>query len=83
MTTAALGVVIAASEHGGGPGRRGRRPAVASATGGSSSAMAVALSRTIIRGMLMTKLKIVAAAALALAGSLSAGVVAVGARSAG
>ncbi|MGP0062865.1 MAG: sigma factor-like helix-turn-helix DNA-binding protein, partial [Isosphaeraceae bacterium] len=79
VATVAPGVVIASSEASAAVPVAWASAAVSSATGGSSSALAVALSRTIIRGMLMTKLKIVAATALALAGIASAGVFAIGA----
>ena len=65
------------------PERRSRaalaRSAVAAATGGAASAAAAALSATIIRSMLMTKLKIAAAGLLAATTLATAGVVAVGA----
>ncbi len=52
------------------------RSAVAAATGGPAPAVVVALSRSIIQGMLMTKLKFAATAALAASTLLMAGVVA-------
>jgi RNA polymerase sigma factor (sigma-70 family) len=55
------------------------RAAVAAATGAPTSAAVVALSQTILRSMLMTKLKIAATAAFVAAAMASVGVVAVGA----
>jgi RNA polymerase sigma factor (sigma-70 family) len=76
---AALGVVIASSDASASVPAAWASAVVSSATGGASSAVAVALSQTILRGMLMTKLKIVAATTLASAGIVSAGVFAIGA----
>ena len=59
--------------------RRGRKPAVAAATGGAGSMAAVALTRIILRNMLMTRLKIAAVSALVVVGIASAGVFAIGA----
>jgi hypothetical protein len=55
------------------------RAAVVAATTGTTSATVAVLSQTIIRGMLMTKLKIASTAVLMAAALVSAGVVAIGA----
>jgi RNA polymerase sigma factor (sigma-70 family) len=52
---------------------------VVAATGGASSLAAVAISQTTRRGMLMTKLKIVTAAALVIVGITTGGIVLIGA----
>ncbi len=55
------------------------RAAVVAATTGTTSATVAVLTQTIIRGMLMTKLKIASTAGLMAAALVSAGVVAIGA----
>ena len=79
VTGAVLGVVVASSDATAAVPMAWASAAVAAATGGANSAVAVALSQTILRGMLMTKLKIAAVSALVVAGIASAGVFAIGA----
>ena len=79
VTGAALGVAIAASEATAAVPAAWAEVAVAAATGGAGSMAAVALTRIILRGMLMTKLKIVAMAGLVSVGIASAGAFAIGA----
>ncbi|WP_435021780.1 sigma-70 family RNA polymerase sigma factor [Tundrisphaera sp. TA3] len=55
------------------------RAAVSAATGGGASAVALALTHAITRGMLMTKIKIAATSAVAAFGLATAGVIAAGA----
>jgi RNA polymerase sigma factor (sigma-70 family) len=55
------------------------RAAVAAATGGTTSAAALALSRVIIRGMLMTQLKLATSAGLAVLAVATVGILVVGA----
>ncbi len=74
VTGAALGAVIASSEATAAVPAAWVATAVTAATGGASSMAAAALSQAIIRGMLMTKLKIAVAAALVAIGIASAGV---------
>jgi RNA polymerase sigma factor (sigma-70 family) len=74
---AALGVVVASSEASAAVPATWADAAVAAATGGTISAASAALSRAILKGMLVTKLKFVSAAAVAAAAVLSAGIVAV------
>ncbi len=78
VTGAALGVVIASSEATAAVPAVWAEAAVAAATGGTSSVAAVALTRIILRSMLMTKLKIVATAVLVV-GLSSAGAFVMGA----
>ena len=67
VTAGAVGVVLAASAAGARAAVPAAlaRSAVAAATGGASTATAAALTATIIRSLLMTKLKIAAAGVLA------------------
>ncbi len=53
-------------------------PAVASATGGAASPVVALLAHTILRGMLVTKIKLTTAAVLAAVAFASAGVIAAG-----
>jgi RNA polymerase sigma factor (sigma-70 family) len=81
VTAGAVGVAVVAPAT----GARAAVPAalahsaIAAAMGGSSTAPIAALANTIIRSMLMTKLKIASACVLASVALASAGVVAVGA----
>ena len=77
VTATALTVAMVHGGRCGGGGRSplGRSRRVAAATGGASTATALALSQTILRAMLMTRLKVAAIALLAAAGIVSAGVV--------
>ena len=80
VTGAALGVVIAVSDATAAVPAAWAETAVATATGGASSMAAGALAHAIMRGMLVTKLKIAAMAAIVAVGIASAGVFAIGAR---
>jgi DNA-directed RNA polymerase specialized sigma24 family protein/protocatechuate 3,4-dioxygenase beta subunit len=77
VTATALAVVIASTaDASAAVGPTWASATVAAATGAASSAPAAALAQTIVRGMLFTRLKIVAAAAVtAAAGIVSAGLV--------
>jgi RNA polymerase sigma factor (sigma-70 family) len=77
VTGAALGVVLVASDARAAVPAAWAESAVAAATGGASSMAAVAISQTILRGMLLTKLKFTAATALLAVGIASAGIVAI------
>jgi RNA polymerase sigma factor (sigma-70 family) len=79
VTGAALGLAIRSSRASAAVPAAWAQVAVAAATGGAASAAVAALTRTLIRSMLMTKLKVGAMAVLAAAALVSAGVVAVGA----
>ncbi len=79
VTGAALGVVFAPSSARAAVPAAWAESAVVAATGGASSLAAVAISQTILRGMLMTKLKFAAVAALTAVGIASAGIAAIGA----
>jgi RNA polymerase sigma factor (sigma-70 family) len=79
VTGAAPGVVIAASDATAVVPLAWAESVVVAATGGAGSMAAVALTRIILRGMLMTKLKIVGAAGLVAIGIASVGVFAIGA----
>ena len=76
LTPAVLGVVIAPRGAATVPATWASA-AVAAATGGTISATVAALTRVIIRGMLMTKLKIIGTVALTVVALVSLGVVAV------
>ena len=79
VTETALGAVIIASEATAAVPATWAEAAVASVTGGASSMAAGALAHTILRSMLVAKLKIAAMAAIVAVGIASAGVIAIGA----
>ena len=78
VTGAVLGVVVAASEATAAVPSAWAEAAVAAATGGAGSMAAAALTRIILRNMLMAKLKIAAVSAFVVAGIALAGVFAIG-----
>jgi RNA polymerase sigma factor (sigma-70 family) len=81
LTAGSVGVILAAQATGvrAAVPAALARSAVAAATGGASTATAAIVAAAIIRGMIMTKLKIAAAGTLAAIALATAGVVAVGA----
>jgi RNA polymerase sigma factor (sigma-70 family) len=79
VTATVLGALTAARVASAAVPAMWSRTAVVAATTGSTSAVVIALTQTIIRGMLITKLQIAATATLAAVVLVSAGVTAVGA----
>ncbi len=79
VTGASPGVAIAASDATAAVPAAWAASAIAAAMGGSGTVAAVALTRIILRGMLMTKLKIVAAAVILAVGIVFSGFFVIGA----